>query len=817
MHRKKWLLFCVLILSLSTISSAWAASPYLFTDSVGKWWEQSIAECSAAGLVGGRSSGKFDPKASVSRGEAILFLVRALGQRAEADNYNISAGNYNFPAGFPEIYKRSVALAADKGYISKAGIPSMQPKQPANRAEVAVLFANALKLSADGYQLNFKDNSAIPSSLQGYVAAAVKHGIMSGRTGNKFEPNANVTRAEMAAIICRLVESGKIAPYPDKQFVAKLTAVDAVGRKITVTKGGQTLSYSLQTDALIYKDGTRISLSSFKVNDSAKIVLDSTNKVVFMAYSIVGPTSGSVGTGNNVSITTTYTGTIKGLTTGSLSFQPDSSAINAYPLAGSLKITQGGLTKDLTALTSGARAEIKVTGGSVTEVNLISSLPTGTEKKGYIVNMYLDYFTVRYDNGTSEQIEKNLVTGTFLQYARGQRVALYKSGNFITSIVPLNEASKLFGDIVNVNSSAIAIEDLDDYERSIDLASSYRVKDEDGDSMDLDDLEEEDSVEIEINNQGDAVIIKLTDGSSSSSSSSNLFGEITDVDTSGDWGITIEQLDGDKETYDVEDDVDVYDEDGDDIDFDELDDGDYVKLKQNSKDDITRIDVFDVDEVEGEVYEDVDTSGSWGITIKKSGSSKKTYEVSKDVEVDEDGKSRDFDDIEDGDDVKLVIDNDADEVIAISILDKDDNDDDTYEGTVTGLDLDDDEITIKDGSSKTYDLARNVKVEKDNDEIDLDEILIGSEVEVTIDDDEVTEIEITDDEDIEIEGEMVSVSSSYIKLEQENGEHKLEYASNVKLYDDRGKSISKSDLRDYEDDDVTIELKDGEIYKLEVQ
>lgn len=814
MHRKKWLFFCVLILTLSTISSAWAASPYLFTDSVGKWWEQSIAECSAAGLVGGRGNGKFDPKASVSRGEAILFLNRALGHRAEADNYNMSAGGYNFPASFPEAYKKNVAFAADKGYISKAGIPSMQPTQPANRAEIAVLFANALKLNADGYQLNFKDNSAIPSSLQSYVAAAVKHGIMSGRTDNKFDPNANVTRAEMAAIIARLVESGKISPYPDKQFVAKLTAVDAAAKKITVNKGGQTLSYGLQTDALIYKDGTKIALNLFKANDSAKIVLDSTNKVVFMAYSTASPTSGTGSTGT-VSITTTYTGTIKGLATGSLSFQPDSGAITAYPLSSTVKITQSGLTKDLTALTSGTRAEIKVTGGSVTEVNLISNVPTGTEKKGYIVNMYLDYFTIRYDDGTSEQIEKNLVTGTFYQYARGQRVALYKSGNFITSIVPLSETSKLFGDVVSVNSSTITIEDLDGYERSIEFASSYKVKDKDGDTIDLDDIEKEDSVEIELNTQNKAVTIKLSDGSSSSSSSSsNLYGEITDVDTTGTWGITIQKPNGSKKTYVVKSNVDVYDEDGDDLDFDDLKKGEYVKLKQNSSNDVTRIDVLDVEEVEGEVT-DVDTSGSWGITIKKSSSSTKTYAVSKDVTVDEDGSSRDFDDIEDGNNVKLVIDNDEDEVIAISILDE--NDDDTYEGTITALDIDDDKITIKKSSSKTYTLASSVTVEKDGKDLDLEDILIGSEVEVTLKDGKVKKIEITDDEDIDIEGEMVSVSSSYIKLKQENGEHKLYYASNVKLYNDSGKSISISDLDDYEDEDVSIELRDGEIYRLEVQ
>lgn len=810
MQRKNWLLICVLLLSLSTLNSAWAASPYLFKDTTGKWWEQSIAECSAAGLVGGRGNGIFDPKASVSRGEAILFLNRSLGQRAQADNYNISAGNYNFPAGFPEAYKRNVAFAADKGYISKAGIPSMQPKHPANRAEIAVLFANALKLNADGYVLNFKDKAAIPSSLQSYVAAAVKHGIMSGRPDNRFDPNANVTRAEMAAIIARLVESGKISPNPSKQFVATVTAVDTIGNKISVAKGGQTLSYSLQPDALRYKDGKSIPLGSLKPNDNVKLVLDNTNKVVFLAHTVAAPTSG--GTTSPVTLTTTYTGTIRGLTIGSLSFQPDSGALNAYPLATNVAIKQSGLTKDLTALTSGARAEIKVTDGTVTEINLLNNAVLGTERRGYIANMYLDYFTIRYDDGTSEEIQRNAVSTVVPTFLRGQRVALTKAGNTITSIVPLNETRKLFGELVSVGTSNITIEDVDGYERTVDFASGYRVKDKDGDNIDRDDLEEEDSVEIELNSSDDAMVIKLTDGSSSSSSS--LQGEVTTVDTSGTWGVTIEKADGNKKTYDVEDDVDVYDEDGDDMDFDEIRKGDYIKVKLNSSDDVTRIDLLDVEVVKGEVT-DVDDSGTWGITIEED-NDEETYEVSDEVDVDEDGSSRDFDDIRDGDYVQLIIDNDADEVIAISILDESEQDG-SYEGTVTGLDLDDDEITIKDGSSKTYALARDVTVEKDNDDMDLDEILIGAKVEVTVEDGEVTEIEITDDEDITVEGEMVTVGSNYIELEQENGEHRLSFASNVRFIDDEGDTIDEDDLDDYEDEDVSIELRDGKIYRLKVE
>ncbi|ABO51421.1 S-layer domain protein [Desulforamulus reducens MI-1] len=805
MKGRRHLFVLILVFSLLTSTYAWAASSHLYRDTTGKWWEQSVAECSAADLVGGRGQGIFDPKAPVSQLEVIVFLNRAMGHRAEADNYSMSAGGYNFPKDFPEWAKKNVAFAADKGYISKAGIPSMKPKNSASRAEVAVLFANALKLSADGYQLNFKDKSKIPSSLQSYVAAAVKHGVMSGRPDNTFDPNASVTRAEMAAIISRLFENGKINPNAGKYYMAKLTQVDATGQKITVLKGGQTVTLNLQADSLYYWDGKKISAGSLKVNENIRVVIDATGKVVYIANTKSNQSNGTV------SVTTTYTGTIKGLISGNqwmLSFQPDTGTLNSYPLLGSVSITQSGATKDLTALTSGARAEIKVTGGSVTEIKLLSSVSTDNGRKGYVVNMYLDYFTVRYDDGTSEEIDKRNVSTTFLQMSRGQRVSIGKVGSIVSSIVPLNETKKVFGDVIRISSSDITIEDGDGYERTYSLASGYRIKDKDGDSLDRDEVEKEEFVEIELNSKDEATTIRLTEGGGSSSA---IQGEVTELDTSGSLEITIEKTNGDDKSYDVDDDVDVYD-DGKRKDFDDIRKGDYVKLKLDKNDDVTRIDILDVEIVKGKVTE-VDDSGSWGITIENSSGKEKTYDVSKNVDVYEGSKSRKFDQIDKKDYVKLIFDNDDDEVITIIITDDDSSGD--YEGTITKLD--DDEITIKGKSTKTYDLARNVKIQRDGKDLYVDEVLIGSECEVTIDDDEVEKIKITDDEDIEIEGELYSASSSYIYLKQDNGKHKLYFADNADLEDDDGDDIDEDDLDDYEGKDVEIELRDGKIKSLEVK
>lgn len=809
MKRRLLVLFSIIAITLFPLTAAWADS---FKDTAGQWWEQPIAECSAADILGGRGAGLFAPKDSVTRLEAVVMLNRALGHRNEADTYAMSQGGYGFAADFPEWGKRNIAYAADKGYIAKAGIPSMQPKHPASRAEIAVLFANALKLSANGYELTFADKSSIPTNLQPFVAAAVKHGIMVGKAGNKFDPNANVTRGEMAVIIARLFENGKISPQPEKYLVVKISSIDVTNKKITVVQGGQTLTYSLATASIQYRSGAKSTLSSFKPGENVKIVLDTGNKVTFLAYTTANPSN------SNISITTTYTGTIRGLVSGNpwtLSFQPDNDSLNSYPLLSSVKITRSGLTTDLTALTSGARAEIKVTGGNVSEINLLGSQTTGNEVKGYVVNVYLDYVTVRYDDGTSQEINKSTASSGFYQLVRGQRITLTKVGGIVTGITPVDEPRKVFGEVVNIGSSSITFEDGDGYERTLDFASGYKVKDKDGNSIDWDDVEKEDSVEIEINGQEKAVTIKLIDGSSSS----DLEGEVIDLDTSGDYSIRIEKYNGSKKTYDVKASVDVYDQDGDDQDFDQIKEGDYVRLKLNSSDDVTRIDTLDVKLVEGEVT-NVDNSGSWGISIKKSNGSEYDYSVNSKVKVWEDSLSRDFDDIDKGDNVRLLINSD-DDVYIINILDGSAASDGTYDGVITSLDIDEDKLTIKKNSkSTTYTLSNDVEV--DNGDKYLEDILIGCEVEIEVDNGKVDKIKITEDEDIQIEGELDDVRTDYVYLKQDNGtssgvRHKLYFASNPSLKNKDGDSIDMKDLDDYEGKDVIIKLENGEIDSLEVK
>ncbi|MNW54528.1 Endo-1,4-beta-xylanase A precursor [compost metagenome] len=53
--------------------------------------------------------------------------------------------------------------------------------------------------------LRFADASSISSWAAPYVSAAAEQGLLQGRAGNKFAPEAWMTRAEAAQVIYRLL------------------------------------------------------------------------------------------------------------------------------------------------------------------------------------------------------------------------------------------------------------------------------------------------------------------------------------------------------------------------------------------------------------------------------------------------------------------------------------------------------------------------------------------------------------------------------------------------------------------------------------
>ncbi|WP_127531975.1 S-layer homology domain-containing protein [Paenibacillus kobensis] len=101
---------------------------------------------------------------------------------------------------------RQIEVLAAKGAIQGRSAGKFVPKGDITRAEFAKILISALNLESAGNKVSFTD---VPSDswYAPYVGAAVKLGIINGRTATTFAPNATITRAEMATMISRALQT----------------------------------------------------------------------------------------------------------------------------------------------------------------------------------------------------------------------------------------------------------------------------------------------------------------------------------------------------------------------------------------------------------------------------------------------------------------------------------------------------------------------------------------------------------------------------------------------------------------------------------
>lgn len=101
---------------------------------------------------------------------------------------------------------RQIAVVAAKGAIEGVGNGNFAPKSNVTRAEFAKMLIRALNLENNSAKQSFGDVSST-SWYAPYVAVAAEKGIITGRSAAKFDPNATITRAEMATMISRAIKS----------------------------------------------------------------------------------------------------------------------------------------------------------------------------------------------------------------------------------------------------------------------------------------------------------------------------------------------------------------------------------------------------------------------------------------------------------------------------------------------------------------------------------------------------------------------------------------------------------------------------------
>ena len=144
---------------------------------------------------------------------------------------NVHAQNFkDIGSNHPE--KAKVDSLVDKGVISGFEDGTFRPSEKVSRAQFAAFVARALDLPAA--TSSFKDVSK-SSTLYSEVSSAYKAGIIKGFKDGSFKPNVDVSRADIAVMLDRALQSeGNFTktislPYSDAGSIGAY-AVDSVKR-----------------------------------------------------------------------------------------------------------------------------------------------------------------------------------------------------------------------------------------------------------------------------------------------------------------------------------------------------------------------------------------------------------------------------------------------------------------------------------------------------------------------------------------------------------------------------------------------------------
>lgn len=176
-----------------------------FTDIASHWAKDSIDYVSGRGLMMGITDTAFSPDTAMTR----EMLVTALGRLAGIDEKSYKANTFT-DVKADSASRPYIEWAYSKGILQGISSKRFGPDQVVTREEAALIFANYAK--ATGYALpaireaGYGDASNIGSAYKTAVTALQQAGVIMSKTGNRFNPKASATRAEVSTMLHRYVK-----------------------------------------------------------------------------------------------------------------------------------------------------------------------------------------------------------------------------------------------------------------------------------------------------------------------------------------------------------------------------------------------------------------------------------------------------------------------------------------------------------------------------------------------------------------------------------------------------------------------------------
>ncbi|MCB6365975.1 S-layer homology domain-containing protein [Intestinibacillus massiliensis] len=184
-----------------------------FTDVANHWAKGAIDYVVSSGLFTGASATRFEPEAAMTRG----MFVTVLGRMADAKGDGAAAAKAFADVAADAYYAPYVAWASENGIVTGTDPGRFDPEAPVTREQMAAILAryigkSGLELAGKGDKAAFADDGSISAYAKDAVYEMRGTGVISGKPGNRFDPQGVAVRAEVAALMQQFAQaSGKAA------------------------------------------------------------------------------------------------------------------------------------------------------------------------------------------------------------------------------------------------------------------------------------------------------------------------------------------------------------------------------------------------------------------------------------------------------------------------------------------------------------------------------------------------------------------------------------------------------------------------------
>lgn len=177
-----------------------------FDDIQNTYSKEDIEELASRHIVFGTTESTYSPNAKITRAQLAAMIARAMDlQSTEETSFKDVKGKW---------YEDDVQALYEAGIIQGTSTTTFNPGGYVTRQQAASMMNRALayagvNIDQSGLDVEYTDAAAISDYARGDIAVLQSLGIMTGKEDGRFDPQASLTRVQMAKVLSGMLKKAK--------------------------------------------------------------------------------------------------------------------------------------------------------------------------------------------------------------------------------------------------------------------------------------------------------------------------------------------------------------------------------------------------------------------------------------------------------------------------------------------------------------------------------------------------------------------------------------------------------------------------------